>query len=175
MDENIQNSSLENGKKMKQPKSLLITAILSILSTGITILAGFQALSGGKPSEEEIMKSRLQMAQSLEQIQQYKMDYLEEVMRKLQIMMDAMYNNFVAYSLVAAFVAAIGLTGVILMLIRKELGFHLYIVYSFLYVGQSYLFVSPSDVSLFYVISNFIFSGIFIYIYSRSISWFRNQ
>jgi hypothetical protein len=174
MTENQEYNHSGKGKKTKQPTSLLVTSILSILSTGLTVIAGFQALATGKPSEDEIMKSRLQMAESLEQMHQYKMQYLEDVMRKLQIMMDAMYNNFVAYSLVAAFVASVGLFGVIMMLLKKEIGFHLYIIYSLLYVGQSYIFISPSDVSLFYLISNLLFSGLFIYIYSRSLTWFRN-
>jgi len=71
-------------------------------------------------------------------------------------------------------VAGAGLAGIIFMFKRKELGFHLYIIYSLLYVAQSYLFVSPANVPLVLVLTNLGISGIFIYIYSRSLNWFRN-
>jgi hypothetical protein len=88
-------------------------------------------------------------------------------------MIDAMYENFILYSLVAGIVATIGLIGIILMFRRKELGFHLYIIYCLVYVSQNYLFVSPANVPVILVIGNLLISGLFIFIYSRSINWFR--
>ncbi|MFM7682252.1 MAG: hypothetical protein ACKO7P_05860, partial [Bacteroidota bacterium] len=84
------------------------------------------------------------------------------------------YTNFFLYTFVATLVAGVGLTGVIFMFKRKELGFHLYIIYSLLYVAQTYLFVSPANVPLILVITNLCISGIFVYIYSRSLNWFRS-
>lgn len=165
--ENIEN------KRNKIPRVLLITGILSILGTLPTIMAGIQAALSGKPSEEEIIKTKLDLAKSLEEVQKYKFDYLEDLIRNLQLMMEAMFNNFVVYNLVAASVAAIGLAGVVFMFLRRELGFHLYIIYSLLYVGQSYLFVPPSNVPILFVIVNFLFSGLFIFLYSLSLKWLK--
>ena len=168
-------NELSNAKNnnSKIPRVLLITGIISILGTLPTILAGIQAAIKGRPQEEEVVRTKLELAKSLEEIQKYKLDYLEDLIRNLQIMMDAMFDNFVAYNLVSAAVAAVGLTGVVFMLLRKELGFHLYIIYSLLYVGQSYIFVPPSNVPLIFVILNFLFSGLFIFLYSLSLKWLR--
>jgi hypothetical protein len=114
------------------------------------------------------------LAKSLEQVEKNDVQFLEELIRNLQIMLDAMYQNFFLYTFVAALVAGVGLSGIIFMFKRKELGFHLYIIYSLLYVAQSYLFVSPANVPLVLVITNLGISGIFIYIYSRSLNWFRS-
>jgi hypothetical protein len=128
----------------------------------------------GQPSQEEITESKLELARSLEQIEKNDVQFLEELIRNLQIMLDSMYSNFFLYTFVATLVAGVGLAGVIFMFKRKELGFHLYIIYSLLYVAQSYLFVSPANVPLILVITNLGISGIFIYIYSRSLNWFRS-
>jgi len=161
-------------QKSKIPQLLLITGIISLLGTGSTVLSSLMSIVLGKPSPEEITESKLELAKSLEQVEKNDVQFLEELIRNLQIMLDAMYQNFFLYTFVAAFVAGIGLAGIIFMFKRKELGFHLYIIYSLLYVAQSYLFVSPANVPLVLVITNLGISGIFIYIYSRSLNWFRS-
>ena len=164
----------EPSKSSKIPQLLLVTGILSIIGTSMTIISGIRSLITGKPNEEEIVESKLAMARSLEEARKNNIKFLEDLIKKIQIMLDAMYENFFLYSLAAALVAGVGLAGVILMIRRKEIGFHLYIIYCFLYIAQSYLFVTPSNVPLIMVLFNIFVSGIFIYIYSRNIKWFRN-
>jgi hypothetical protein len=159
--------------KTKIPRSLLITGVISILGTSSTILSSLQAIIMGKPSEDEIIQSKLELAKSLEEVKKNNIQFLEDLIRNLQIMLDAMYQNFFLYSLAAFLIAALGLAGIILMFKRKELGFHFYIIYSLIYVAQSYLFVSPTHVPLVLVLINLGVSGIFVYIYSRSLNWFR--
>ncbi len=161
-------------QKSRIPQLLLVTGIISLLGTGSTILSSLMSIILGKPSPEEITESKLELARSLEQVEKNDVQFLEELIRNLQIMLDAMYQNFFLYTFVAALVAGVGLAGIIFMFMRKELGFHLYIIYSLLYVAQSYLFVSPANVPLVLVLTNLGISGIFIYIYSRSLNWFRN-
>jgi hypothetical protein len=161
-------------QKSRIPQLLLVTGIISLLGTGSTVLSSLMSIILGKPSQEEITESKLELAKSLEQVQKNDVQFLEELIRNLQIMLDAMYNNFFLYTLVAALVAGVGIAGIIFMFKRRELGFHLYIVYSLLYVAQSYLFVSPENVPLVMVLTNLSISGIFIYIYSRSLNWFRS-
>jgi hypothetical protein len=161
-------------QKSRIPQLLLVTGIISLLGTGSTILSSLMSIILGKPSPEEITESKLELARSLEQVEKNDVQFLEELIRNLQIMLDAMYQNFFLYTFVAALVAGVGLAGIIFMFKRKELGFHLYIIYSLLYVAQSYLFVSPANVPLVLVLTNLGISGIFIYIYSRSLNWFRN-
>jgi hypothetical protein len=161
-------------QKSRIPQLLLVTGIISLLGTGSTVLSSLMSIVLGKPSPEEITESKLELAKSLEQVEKNDVQFLEELIRNLQIMLDAMYQNFFLYTFVAALVAGVGLAGIIFMFKRKELGFHLYIIYSLLYVAQSYLFVSPANVPLVLVITNLGISGIFIYIYSRSLNWFRS-
>ena len=161
-------------QKSRIPQLLLVTGIISLLGMGSTILSSLMSIILGKPSQEEIIESKLELARSLEQVEKNDVQFLEELIRNLQIMLDAMYQNFFLYTFVAALVAGVGLVGIIVMFKRKELGFHLYIIYSLLYVAQSYLFVSPANVPLVLVLTNLGISGIFIYIYSRSLNWFRN-
>lgn len=167
-------NEINKPQKSRIPQLLLVTGIISILGTGSTILSSLMSMIVGQPSQEEITESKLELARSLEQIEKNDVQFLEELIRNLQIMLDSMYSNFFLYTFVAALVAGVGLAGVIFMFKRKELGFHLYIIYSLFYVAQSYLFVSPTNVPLILVITNLGISGIFIYIYSRSLNWFRS-
>ncbi len=166
-------NELNKPQKSRIPQLLLVTGIISLLGTGSTVLSSLISMVVGKPSQEEITESKLELAKSLEQVEKNDVQFLEELIRNLQIMLDAMYQNFFLYTFVASLVAGFGLAGVILMFKRKELGFHLYIIYSLLYVAQSYLFVSPANVPLILVITNLSISGIFIFIYSRNLNWFR--
>ena len=168
-----ENNVFNEPVRSRIPKSLLITGIISILGTGSSVLSSLLSIIVGKPSEEEIMESKLELAKSLEEVQKNNIQFLEDLIKNLQIMLDAMYQNFFFYTLVAALVAGLGLMGIILMFKRRELGFHFYIIYSLLYVAQSYLFVSPVHVPLILVVTNLFVSGIFVYIYSRSLNWFR--
>lgn len=165
--------SSQEKQKTRIPQSLLIAGILTILGTGTTIVSSLISLLLGKPSEEEIMNSKLKLARPLEDAQKNNIQFLEEMIKNMQIMLDAMYENFFLYTLIASAIALVGLAGVILMFLRREIGFHLYIIYSFLYVVQNYIFVSPQTVPLVLIISYIFVSGIFIYIYSRSLNWFR--
>jgi hypothetical protein len=173
MSEQIENNENKLNKRVKIPISLLITGIISIIGTSSAILSSIQSLVMGKPSQSEINETKIEIAKSLEEVQKNKIEFLERLLRNLQIMIDAMYENFILYSLVAGIVATIGLIGIILMFRRKELGFHLYIIYCLVYVSQNYLFVSPANVPVILVIGNLLISGLFIFIYSRSINWFR--
>ncbi|MFY7943065.1 MAG: hypothetical protein ACOVNZ_00705 [Crocinitomicaceae bacterium] len=167
------NDLKEPRKPSKIPQLLLVTGILSIIGTSMTILSGIRSLIAGKPKEEDITEVKLEMARSLEEARKNNINFLEDLIKNVQIMLDAMYENFIIYTLVASLVAGVGLAGAILMIRRKEIGFHLYIIYCFLYIAQSYLFVPPSNVPLIMVLFNIFVSGIFIYIYSRNINWFR--
>ena len=67
----------------------------------------------------------------------------------------------------------LGLFGVIFMMRRRKLGFHMYIVYSLLAIGGMLLYVSAENIHISLPIVNVIFSGLFIFLYSRTLHWMR--
>ena len=165
-------NQLENNQEVeKRPTFLLVLCILTFVNTGITILSGIAGMISGPPSAEEVKETNVQMAETISQLEKVNLDYWVDVIKRIQLMTESMYANFVAYNAVSVFVAMIGVTAAILMLKGKKLGFHVYISYSFLYVLQGYLFISATVIPSFIVIINLSIAGLFVLLYSRNLSW----
>jgi hypothetical protein len=160
-----------NQEEEKRPTFLLVLCILTFINTGFIVLGGLMGILSGKPSSEEIKGSKVQMAQSIDQLEKLNMDYWVDVIKRIQLMTEAMYSNFVAYNAVSILVAIAGVVAAFLMLKGKKIGFHVYIVYSFLYVLQSYLFVSAAVIPSFIIIINLLIAGLFVLLYSRNLNW----
>ena len=125
----------------------------------------------GPPSKEAIKASNVELAKSIEQLEKVNLEYWADVIKRIQLMTEAMYANFTAYNAVSVIVAMAGVAAAALMLKGKKLGFHVYIGYSFLYVLQGYLFVSAAVIPSFIVIINLLIAGLFVLLYSRNLSW----
>ena len=155
----------------KRPRFLLVLCILTISNSGLTLIQGLLSLVSGKPSESEIIAANVQISKSIDLLKEQKMDYWIDVIKKVQIMTEGMYQNFTAYISASILIAICGLASAILMLIGKKIGFHAYIIYCFLWVLQSYLFVAPQNVPSVLVLFNVLFCIGFILMYSRNLKW----
>ena len=159
----------------KQPTSapifLIVLVILTLLNTGLAFLGGIFSLVVGKPSEKEILESKVQMAKPIIELRKLEMDYFVDVFTKLEAINDAMYANFIMFNLLAVFIAGIGAASAFMMLKRMKLGFHAYIVYSFLSILSVYAFVAPVNVPSILILTNAIFAGLFVFLYSRNLKW----
>ena len=159
----------------KQPTSapifLIVLVILTLLNTGLALLGGVFSLVVGKPSEKEILESKVQMAKSIVEFKKVNLEYFVDVFTKLEAINDAMYANFIMFNLLAVFIAGIGAASAFMMLKRMKLGFHAYIVYSFLSILSVYAFVAPVNVPSIFILINTIFAGLFVFLYSRNLKW----
>ena len=155
----------------RAPRFLLTLVILTLLNTGLALLGGVFSLVVGKPSEKEILASKVQMAKSIVELRKLKMDDFVDVFTKMEAINDAMYANFIMFNLLAVFIAGIGAASAFMMLKRMKLGFHAYIVYSFLSILSVYAFVAPVNVPSILILTNAIFAGLFVFLYSRNLKW----
>ena len=155
----------------RAPRFLLTLVILTLLNTGLALLGGVFSLVVGKPSEKEILASKVQMAKSIVELRKLKMDDFVDVFTKMEAINDAMYANFIMFNLLAVFIAGIGAASAFMMLKRMKLGFHAYIVYSFLSILSVYAFVAPVNVPSILILTNAILAGLFVFLYSRNLKW----
>jgi hypothetical protein len=163
---------LENAEQpTKPPTFLIVLVILTLLNTGLAFLGGVYSLVVGKPSEKEILESKVQMAKPIIELRKLEMDYFVDVFTKLEAINDAMYANFMMFNLLGIFIALIGAASALMMLFRMKLGFHAYIVYSFLSILSVYAFVAPVNVPSILILLNTIFAGLFVFLYSRNLKW----
>jgi hypothetical protein len=157
----------------ERPKFLLVLCIMTILNAGITLVNGLFSLFSGKPSEVEIAKVNSQISKSLDLLIDQEMYYWVDVIKKVQIMSEAMYTNFTTSITISIIISLCGLLAAIFMLKGKKIGFHAYIIYSFLWILQSYLFEAPQNVPSVLVIFNVLFCAGFVYMYSRNLKCLR--
>ena len=155
----------------RAPRFLLILVILTLINTGLALLGGVFSLVVGKPSEKEILASKVQMAKSIVEFKKVNLEYFVDVFTKLEAINDAMYANFMMFNLLGIFIALIGAASAFMMLFRMKLGFHAYIIYSFLSILSVYAFVAPVNVPSILILTNAIFAGLFVFLYSRNLKW----
>lgn len=164
---------VEYDENQERPNLLLVLAILSFVSIGFAILGNLWSITGGPMTEAELIEQSVEMAQSKTQMRDAGMYSFVTFFDKLEGMIIDTNEHFYFSKMIAFITDFIGLFGVIFMLRRRKLGFHLYIVYSLLALGGMYLYVSPENVHISLPIVSIIFTGIFVYLYSRTLHWMR--
>lgn len=155
----------------KRPQFLKVLCILSFIFIGISLIGGLIGLFGGKTSEEEMINQKVEMVKAADEMKSVGMDGMAEMFEKIQRMSESINDNFYLVSSVSIVVMGLGLFGVLKMWNGFRLGFHLYIGYSLLSIIQIYFFVSPTDIPTFVVVWNLLFSGLFVFLYSRNLKW----
>ncbi len=164
---------LEQQEDQKRPGLLLVLAILSFISIGFSILASLFSIPGGPMNENELIEQRVQMAQSKTQMREVGMNGFVIFFDKLEGMIEETNDNFYLSKIIMLVTDFIGLFGVIFMLRRRKLGFHMYIVYSLLALGGMYFYVSPQNIHISLPIVNLIFAGLFVFLYSKTLRWMQ--
>ena len=172
MNETDLDLAIENSEQpTKAPTFLIVLVILTLINTGLALLGGVFSLVVGKPSEKEILASKVSMAKPIIELRKLEMDYFVDVFTKLEAINDAMYANFIMFNVLGVFIALIGAASAFMMLKRMKLGFHAYIVYSFLSILSVYTFVAPVNVPSILILTNAILAGLFVFLYSRNLKW----
>lgn len=173
MNEILENEHHEPQKE-NRPTMLLVLVILSFLNIGWSLLSNIASLVSGPMNEEDLEASKVEMTKGLNEIRgQEGLGWLEEFIRGAMDMIEATNANHSLSVLSGIIILLIGVAGVFLMFTGRKLGFHTYIIYSFLAAVQVYLFVSPSLFSNTIVIFSLIISAIFILLYAQNLKWMK--
>jgi hypothetical protein len=158
------------------PQLLLILGIFTLINTGIASLSGVFSVLTGPPSAKEIKKQDLEMAQFIKILKEYDTSpEAMELLEKLQFITKAINDNYVLFTGVSLLISLAGLISVILMFRKNIYGFHLYIIYSLLSSTSMYLIISPADVPSAVIVVNLLISGLFIFLYSRNLTWLKSE
>lgn len=156
-----------------RPTFLKVLCILSFISIGLSLVVSLGSLAYGPQSAEQMEDSSAMMMEATDDMRSKGMTGMADLFDQIQRMSVSMNENFYQSTLMTLVVLGIGLYGVLIMWKGRKLGFHLYIIYSLVSIGQLYLFVRPADIPSFIIIWNVIISGIFIIMYSRNLHWLK--
>ncbi len=169
MDLNI----IDTSNKENRPGRLLVLCILSWVNIGFSlVISAYQLLSGPTP-EGKIIASQAELKGAILEMRDSGMHYLADVLEKFSDMTAVLNNYHYEHGLLTISILIFGLIGVSFMFLGKKLGFHLYIIYSILSLGQLYVFFSASEIPSMLTYYELIISGIFIALYSRSLIWMK--
>ena len=115
------------------------------------------------------------MAKSMKAAKELDSSFLIELIEKMDKITDATVENFVFFNSISLVFYALGLAAAILMFRGLKIGFHMYIIYSFLTLIQYYFIISPSDVPVIVLVANGLVSLLFIFLYSRHLHWMKSS
>ncbi|AEA44695.1 hypothetical protein [Fluviicola taffensis] len=171
MSEDYLDNNQENLENKKRPVLLTVLCILSFIIIGIGLMGVLFSLLGGQPSDEEITatyNASLDVASGMRDRQIVWMAELIEQSADIAVYQQRRFwstllMNFVTFGT--------GFMGVLFMLKGKKLGFHLYIIYNLISVGGAYILLPSHMIPMSSVIMNLIFSGLFVFLYSRNLKW----
>lgn len=158
----------------KRPVILLVAAILSFISIGLSAIGLVISLFIGPMNEDQILESRVDTAKQKTELRNAGgPPSFIRLMDQMQAMAEEANEKFYLATGLNFLTTSIGFIGVLFMMRRRKLGFHLYIVYSLLSLGAMYLYISPQNIPTISLILGLIFSGIFVFMYSRALKWMR--
>lgn len=165
---------LENEQQKKRPTMLVVLAILSFLNIGWSLISNISSLINGPLNEADMESTKVQMTKGLNDVKgQEGMEWIEEYIRGAMDMVEATNAHHAASVLSGIFILLAGIAGVAFMLKGRKIGFHIYIIYSFLAAAQVYLFVSPSLFTNTMVIVSIVISVIFVLLYAQNLKWMK--
>ena len=165
--------SIDNINNNERPKSLKVLCILSFVNLGISFLGILSQFLSGPASKKDMLLQKAEMSKNIEQLETLNADYAVDAIHKLIAMAESLNSSFYAVTVVTLISSIIGLFGVLKMWNGTKIGFHFYIIYSLITVGQVYLFVSPTSIPSFVVIWNLLIAGLFVFLYSRNLNWMK--
>jgi hypothetical protein len=114
------------------------------------------------------LEQKVELSKSVDEMRSLEMESLAVLMEKITRMSEALNERFYESSLLSIAVFFIGLIGVLFLWKSRKVGIHLYIIYSLLSVLEVYFFVNPQDIPTVVIIWNLLFSGLFVFLYSRN-------
>jgi hypothetical protein len=165
--------SIDSLNNNERPKALKVLCILSFVNLGISFLGIISQFLSGPASKKDMLLQRAEMSKNIEQLENMDADYAVDAIHKLTAMAESLNDSFYAVSIATLMCSSLGLFGVLKMWNGAKIGFHFYIIYSLITVGQVYLFVSPTSIPSFIVVWNLVIAGLFIYLYSRNLKWMK--
>jgi hypothetical protein len=162
---------LDEKEEAKRPTFLLVLAIFSFIAIGFGILGSVFGFISGPASAEEVESLFADNMPMIDQLRDLGSDFWADQMLKAIQMVQYTNANFWLNQTIVLITYVVGLMGVIWMLQGMKRGFHAYIIYNLLALFGSFVSVPFGEYPTFILIFNSILSGLFIFLYSRNLSY----
>lgn len=171
MNENYIDINEEVEQNPKRPVFLTVLCVLSFITLGFGMLSLVFSLMMGQPSTEEIESVSNQYIQTASTMRDQNALWAADLMEKMADLTILQNDHFMVVQLINTIMILTGFIGVLFMFRGRRLGFHFYIIYNLLSIGGVYLVAPFNMVPNIILIMGLIFSGLFIFLYSRNLKW----
>lgn len=157
-------------EKKKKPVFLVILSVLSLITIGFGLISALLAIMNGPVDFELLEEGMTEMYGMIDLYEEQGIDFMVSFIQKtidsnLYINNEAFFLNQI-FTLITLL---IGLVAVIMMLKLKKIGYHLYIIYSFLPVITLYVVLPSELISTVFVIVSLIMSALFCLLYGLNL------
>lgn len=167
------NAEIEPNQPEKRPRMLTVLCVLSFIAIGFSMIGLFITLASGKPTAEQVESTYLQSQQMAGQLRSSGTVWAAEFIEQAAELASYQQKNYWQTVGMNALTTVSGFIGVLRMFKGRKLGFHLYIVYNLLSVGGSFFILPSHMIQMPTVIMSLIFSGLFVYLYSKNLHWLK--
>lgn len=171
MNEEYTGMNPETGNNQKRPVLLTVLCVLSFIVVGFGLLGVLFSLIGGAPTEDQIMQAYNLTINMANDMRDKQLIMMAEILEQSADLVVYQQHRFWLVLLVNFVTYATGFMGVFYMLKGKRLGFHLYIIYCLIAIGGMFLTAPSHLISMPSVIMSLVFSGLFVFLYSRNLKW----
>lgn len=154
--------------KQRRLRFFKTLSLLSIINICLDILGHLMAITVGKlPTEkiEAIIEKDRELTENVGVEDVYGLFEKMHVVKRLQ------NENFYLSHGIELLALILGLTGVIYMIKKQIIGFHLYILYSIIITLEIVLYVPYDSIPFPLVIAHALISFLFITLYHRNRTW----
>jgi hypothetical protein len=151
----------------KESKTLMVLCILSLISISFALITAILNFLNGPLTAEELDKSFTTMNSVMSV---FGNSSEVELAKKIAYERMTMINTrFYLHGMLNLITLVTGLIGALLMLQKKKIGFHFYIIYSILSFTFIYFIVPIKLAVQNELIMGALFSGIWVFLYARQL------
>lgn len=148
--------------KNKRGKTLPVLCILSWIAIGLTFLSVSSEMMKGQLTQEELRQEQFELLSTADtDLGEFYMAFIEETVA----MMEVTNEKFWTLMSINLCIVILGFFGVLLMFKLQKKGFYLYLAYCIIPMIVSLSFFGDFKITIYGLIFNVIFSGLFIILY----------
>jgi len=154
----------------KRPTFLTVLIVLTWIWAAMAIMTSFTAFMSGPLNEEKLADQDLAAATSIKEMKDQGQDQFTYLIEIGQDRMHYVHEEaFVKNYAIILLISILGAVSGYMMWNRRKIGFHLYILYSLLYIVMPYLIYPMNMVINLEIYFNLAIGGLFVLLYSRNL------
>ena len=119
------------------PQFLKVLCVLTLIYISFSSLIDVFSINHGELTNQEMLSIKAEMSVMVANYEKVDFQYGATCIRQLTILKEILNGKYLAFAILSLIINFIGVFGVMKMRNGFKIGFHLYIIYSLLYVSQN--------------------------------------